>query len=195
MNVENVVINMKKVRGTTFLGVSGYTNASGEQASHLINLNVNFKKVLLHDLNLMKTEIEKIELLKAKYNNSAMFIKGFQELYDSLVKRTSDDETKEELRLAGDSTIKRSDAQTNAYESVCQNIKKQFDKEGNEILYIFGFRVRKTVHVEGEYKETKRQEKTLIKRDIEKTLGFKSVNFVTFFIKNVDSITFKGIKF
>lgn len=65
---------------------------------------------------------------------------AYDELLTSLIKRTASELEKEVLRASNDSTIKRSDAQTDAYETVAKGLKAKDDN-----LYIYGLCVKKTV--------------------------------------------------
>ena len=95
---------------------------------------------------------------------------AYKELYESLEKRLSSEEVKEKLRLQGDATILKSDAQNDAYEYLAKGIK--LHKETKKI-HIFGMVVKKTILVPIEYKAVNSAPKTLCKEQIKKLCGFK----------------------
>jgi hypothetical protein len=113
------------------------------------------------------------------------------------------EEEKEELRNQNDLTIKRSDAQNNAYTQIAKGLKVlNYDRDGNSIktgerpVYLYGLEIRKKIIRKGEYKPTKRQLKTVLKNEIMNKIsnnGELKFNFKQFKIGNENEIKIQGV--
>lgn len=167
----------KTVKGTTFVGIRGYKNSQGEVSNQTVLVGINYENVLIHDFKVLKEKKnEVIETLEKSYKKEVV-LKAFENVYNSLEKRLSDEQTKETLRLQGDATIKASDAQKDAYIHLAKGVKKAV--ETNEI-HIFGLVVKKTILEPIEYKTVNSRELTIVQNKIKKFCEFKQDKFKTF---------------
>ncbi len=104
-----------------------------------------------------------------------------------MTKRTASELEKAVLREAGDSTINRSDAQSEAYINVAKGLKMQ-----DECLYIYGLSVKKTVLVEGVYPTVKSQLKTIVKNEITKLAELKEGKYRQFKLGGIEELKIQG---
>lgn len=185
-----LVVTAKTIKGTSFVGIRDYENKQGEISNYTVNAGISYENVLIHDFtNLKDKQTEIVAVLKKSYP-IAVVEQAYKELYNSLEKRLSDEQTKAKLRSEGDETIKRSDAQINAYINIAKGVKLY--KETMQ-LHVFGLVVRKTVLKPIEYKETKSRELTIVKNKIEKLCDFKQSKYRTFIFNKAD-VKMKGIE-
>ena len=135
-NFSTLVENLKAVTGVSFVGVN-YTNQKNEKSQYLINIGVSYENAKAKDLQTLQ------ELKVSEIKN----YKGLDK--DAIT----------ELDKAKDALIKalikpnkaKSDGQKNAYTHLINGMKihnKTHD------LFVFGFKVKKTVEIKGEYKKT-----------------------------------------
>ena len=182
-NELKAIIEVKKIRGTSFIGVRGYTNKDGEVSNQTFVVGINYPKMLADDLETLKSfDVKK---LVDKFSIESLEA-AKKELIESLEKRLSSDEVKAELLANNDATMNRSVAQTEAFTHLTNGLKV---KEND--VYVYGIRVRKTVLVAIEYKAVKSAEKTLAKKAINKFL--RSDKFINFKLGNMDELKINGI--
>lgn len=194
-NLENAIqllVSAKNIKGTTFIGLNGYTNTQGEVSNQLIVAGISYENTLVHDFQALQNNclavLENEDLIK-KYGQTIVE-KAYGELGESLEKRLSSPEVKEALRQQNDSTILRSDAQNNAYIHLAKGVK--LNKVSEEI-HIFGLVERKKITTPIEYKKTNSRELTLCKNDIQKFCKFKQSKYRSFIFHKAN-VKLKGIE-
>lgn len=179
------LVAVKTIKGTSFVSVRNYENKDGEVSNQTFLVGVDFQNILKSDLETLKAF--DIQPLLADHSKEVV-MQAYEELLTSLVKRTASEEDKEELRKANDSTMNRSDAQSDAFVHVAKGLKAQ----GTD-LYVYGLCVRKTVLVEGTYKTVKSQEKTIVKNKIKKLADLKENKFKQFKLGNANELRLQGV--
>ena len=185
-----LLVTAKTIKGTSFVGVRDYRNKQGELSNYTINAGITYENVLIHDFtNLKNKQKEVLTILKKSYP-IAVIKQAYSEVYNSLEKRLSDEQTKAKLRAEGDETIVRSDAQINAYISLAKGVKLHKDTMQ---LHVFGLVVKKTILEPTEYKEVKSRELTIVKGKIEKICEFKQAKYRTFIFNKAD-VKMQGVE-
>ncbi len=121
-------------------------------------------------------------------NDKSLVKKAYNELVNSLIKRTASEEQKEILRANNDATIKRSDAMNDAFLTLAKGLKLHKD---TNTIHIYGLCVRKTILEQGNYPTTKRQKKTIIKNTIKKLAALRSLKYKQFKIGAKEQIILK----
>jgi len=184
-----VIAVAKTIKGTSFIGVQGYTNQKGEVSNQTFVGGITYENALLNDFNVLKTSEDRIfSELEKSYSND-LILQAYKNVYESLEKRLSSDEIKEKLRLENDLTIKRSDAQIDAYTHVAKGIK--IHKETKQV-HLFGLVVRKTVLVPIEYKQVNSRELTIVQNKIKKLCEFKQDKYRNYIFEH-GTIKIQGI--
>lgn len=191
-SVRNSVLTAvaKTVKGTTFVGIRNYENKQGEVTNQTVLVGINFENVLKHDFKTLQEKQNDIFAKLEKEHNIEVVKQAYENVYKSLEKRLSDEETKEKLRLENDSTINASDAQKDAFIHVAKGVK--ISKESNEI-HIFGLVVKKTVLVPIQYKTVNSRELTIVQNKIKKFCEFKQDKYRTFIFDKA-TIKLQGIE-
>ncbi len=171
--VINLVRNAisKSPTGVSFFSIKNYTNKSSEVSNQLINIGVDYGKTKIKDIEFLRNlDITKTDLYQWKSS-----------LVDLEIARAA-------LIAAFEAPDKaRSEGQKDAY-TVISNGVKVHNETG--ALYIYGYRVNKTVLVKGEYKEVKSSKETIAKNELRKLL--KTGNFVNFAIEVGNNLTASG---
>lgn len=183
---RETVVNVKNIKGTSFVGVQNYTNVQGEISNQTFIVGISYKNLLENDLQLL-TEFDINTIIEKYPNDRLTVLKGYNELLESLVKRTSDEETKNELRANNDATIKASDAQNNAYKTIVKGL-----REKDDIYYVFGLRVRKTILHAIEYPTVNSATKTIIKNHIKKVANLRAEKFRQYKLGAKETLKLKG---
>ena len=184
LNNVATIVACKTINGTSFVGVRNYENSKDEVSNQTFVVGINYANLLDNDLKTLKAF--DIKPLIAKYNKEVV-TKAYTELLNSLIKRTATELEKAILRASNDSTINRSDAQSDAYENVAKGLKM---KDNN--LYIYGLCVKKTVLVEGNYPKVNSQLKTIVKNEIKKSANLKETKFKQFKLGNLEELNIQG---
>lgn len=186
--LDNVatIVACKTINGTSFVGVRNYENSKGEVSNQTFLVGINYGKLLENDLKTL-TAFDLAPLLNEYKDNKDVVAKAYQELLTSLTKRTATELEKEILRENGDSTMKRSDAQSDAYETITSGLKSKDDT-----LFIYGLCVRKTVLKAGEYPTTNSQLKTIIKNKIKKSANLKELKYKQFKLGTTEELQIQG---
>ncbi len=180
------------VKGTSFVSISNYfSKTSGDTNNYLIQLGYSHENAMLNDFSVLKEKQNEIFSTFEKEYNTDLIKTAYAELYESLEKRLSSDETKEKLRLQNDSTINRSDAQSDAFVTIAKGVKQ--NKE-TLLLHIVGLEVRKKLveKSEIEKKETKSSDKTILKNKIKKHCEFREAKIRSFVFENT-TIKMQGL--
>ena len=182
-NVATMVA-CKTIKGTSFVGVRNYENSKDELSNQTFLVGINYVNLLEADLKTLKTF--DIKPLIEKYDKEIV-TKAYTELLNSLIKRTASELEKAILRAANDSTINRSDAQSDAYEHVAKGLKTK-----DNDLYIYGLCVNKTVLAKGNYPIVKSQLKTIVKNEIKKSAELRELKFKQFKLGNLEELKIQG---
>jgi len=168
------VINMAKAAvdksptGVSFVSIKGYTNQQGEVADHVFNIGADYMKAKEADIKFL----QELDLTKGQWKSDMVTMaKAKAELIQSL---TKPDET-------------RSQAQADAYTHICKGVKVHND---TGVLYVYGNRVKKTVHVEGEYPVKNSRPLTVAKDELRKLL--KTGSFRQFIMAEASSFKANG---
>ncbi len=181
------LVSAKTINGTSFVGVRGYENSKGEVSNQTLLVGFSYAKLLKKD---MQTLIEfNITPIVKKYGKEVT-MKAYEELLRSLAKVTATEEEKEQLRKNGDSTIKRSDGQSDAYITLAKGI-TQHKTDGT--IKIFGMCVAKTVLDEGTYKTVNSSAKTLAKKEIKKLANLSNNKIRRFNFADVSVLKLQGV--
>lgn len=188
--VLQTIVAFNKENSGNFVSVTNYTNEQGEISNQLFNVGINYSKVLTDDLKTLQNFDTKT--LAEKYDNVTLKL-ALSEMILSLEKRTASEEEKEKLREIGDTTIARSDAQSDAYVTLQKGLKT---RDNN--LYVYGLRVNKTIVKSAEengtpYKVVNSALKTLAKREITKQAKLRGGNFRLFKLGGLETLKLKGI--
>lgn len=171
-----IIIKVKKINGTSFVGVRNYTNKYGEVSNQTFLVGFSYANMLKKDLEKLTSFALKRQVVAMFANNDKQLVKkAYMELVGSLEKRTASEEEKEKLRANNDSTIKSSDSQKKAYTNISKGLKAK-----NESLYIYGLCVRKKVLVKGNYPKTNRQQKTIVKNTIKNLAMLRGLKYKNF---------------
>ena len=155
--------------GVSFFSIKNYTNKNGEVSNQLINIGIKYDNMKAKDIEFLQSldvttltdaKSSKVDLEIAKAELIAAFIKP--------------DEN-------------RSNGQKNAYTVISNGIKVHNE---TGLLYIYGYKVNKTVLVKGEYKTVNSSAKTIAKNELRKLL--KTGKFVNFSLEVGNTLTTKG---
>lgn len=173
---NNVIAIGKTFKGSTFVGTT-YRNSQGELSRQLIVSGITYENLLVNDFNSLQANQNVVFSTLEKSYSIDLITLAYNNVFSSLEKRLSSDETKAKLLADKDSTIVRSQAQKDAYTHLAKGIKVHNDT--NEI-HVFGLVVKKRVLEAVEYKETKSKELTIVQNKIKKLCEFKQSKYKTF---------------
>jgi len=160
-----LVIATAKSNKVSFTSLT-YTNAEGEKATHLINLNATYEKAKAKDI----ATLEKIEDSSLE---SEILIQAKNELLASLIKPNEN----------------LSKGQINAYTHINGALK--YHNETKD-LYMFGLVAKKKVLSEGVYKETNKRALTIAKDKIKKDYKLKTATYKQFKISRFAKVSLFG---
>ena len=186
LNNVATLVACKTINGTSFVGIRNYENSKDEVSNQTFLVGINYAKLLESDLKTLKAF--DIKPLIAKHGKEVV-TKAYTELLNSLIKRTASEFEKEILRASNDSTIKRSDAQSDAYENIAKGLKMK-----DNDLYIYGLCVRKEVLVKGNYPTVNSQLKTIVKDEIKKAANLKETKFKQFKLGSLETLHIQGFE-
>ena len=151
----------------SFISINGYTNKDNEVSNNLINIGISYNAAKQKDIEkLNNTDILKLENTVSDKPNLLI---AKQELLNSLIKPDTN----------------KSEAQKNAYTNICEGLKIHNE---TGILYIYGYRERKTIISKGIYKEVNSATKTIAKNELKNILNLRTNKFVQFSINNISNI-------
>lgn len=180
----------KTVKGTTFVGIREYENSQGEISNQTLLVGITYENVLKHDFDALKDKQAELFAELEKTYKPDVIKKAYENVYNSLEKRLSDEETKEKLRAQGDRTITASDAQIDAYTHIAKGVKVHKETEQ---IHVFGLVVRKTVLLPIEYKTVNSRELTIVQNKIKKLCEFKQEKYKTFIFDKAN-VKLQGIE-
>jgi hypothetical protein len=164
--VKNAVSN--SITGVSFFSIKNYTNSKGEVSNSLINVGVDYAKSKQQDIDFLKN----INLKDYTFKSPIDIIEDAR--LDLIVSLTSPDEN-------------RSNGQKNAYTPIFSGVKVHNE---TGLLYVYGYRVNKTVIKEGEKKVVKSSAKTIAKNELKKLL--KTGKFTQYAIEIGNTIKASG---
>jgi hypothetical protein len=192
-NLENTLrgikalVTAKTIKGTSFVGVRGYENSKGEISNQTLLVGFNYA-------NMLKKDFEKLVMLDIKTviekYGKEVTMAAYKELLTSLAKLTATEQEKEELTKKGDSTMNRSNGQTDAFITLAKGIKQH--KETGKI-YVTGLGVAKTVLAEGVYPTVNSRPKTLAKKEIKKLANLSNDKIRRFTFSDVSVLKLQGV--
>jgi Ni,Fe-hydrogenase maturation factor len=171
-----LVINLAKAAieksptGVSFVSIRNYTNQYGEVSNQTINLGESYEKAKLRDIELL----EKLDITKAEYgfkSSVLMLEKARVELIEAFIKPNEN----------------RSKGQTEAYTNICKGIRVH-NQTG--LLYLYGYRINKTVLQSGTYPTKNSKELTIAKDELRKLL--KTGKFVNFSLEVGNTLKMAG---
>lgn len=168
------VINMAKAAvaksptGVSFVSIKGYSNQQGEVADHVFNIGADYMKAKESDIKFL----QELDVTKGQWKSDMVTMaKAKAELIKSL---TNPDEV-------------RSQAQQDAYTHICKGVKVHNE---TGVLYVYGNRVNKVVHVEGCYPTKNSRPLTVAKDELRKLL--KTGKFRQFIMAEATSFKANG---
>ena len=178
----NVLINLKKLKGATFISINNYRNKSNDLANYLVNTNISVQNVKANDLSKLKScTTETLKKVNKKLDFRFDILEtALSELISSAIKNLNPDLN---------NRTNHSKAQTKAYYKINKAIK--INKKTKEI-YIFGLLQSKTIIEQGQHKENNFKPLTIAKNEIKKELNLRSEYFTTFILKNCQNIKING---
>lgn len=166
--VENMILNVAD--GSKFTGLE-YTNAKGETAQYVVNINVSYTNAVKKDIaalqNITSTQIEEIKS-KNELFTTEMIEKNVAALLESFI----NNQNKE---TASNQSI----AQNSAYINLTPCLKYNFE---TGLLYLHGAKISKKVIVPIEYKKINSRIDTICKNTIKSVLGFSTEKYRQFTI-------------
>jgi hypothetical protein len=187
----------KTIKGTSYVGIRAYKNKDGEVSNQTLLVGINYENMLVNDFQMLKDKQSLIfdTLAKDKDKKGVPYTfeavkEAYQSVYDSLEKRLSDPEIQEALRLQGDTTIIRSDAQKDAYKHLAKGVKQHIE---TKVIYIFGLCERKTILEAIEYKTVNSADSTILKNKVRKICGLRQDKYRTLKF-NEGTIKLQGIE-
>ena len=134
--ITNVAKELSNINGISFVGVN-YTNQQNEKSQYLINVGVSYQKSKEKDFEtLTNLDVSKIADFKG------LDVDAQQELKEAKIAL---------LKALIKPNKAQSQAQIDAYTHLFTGLK--IHNNTND-LFVFGFKVKKTVEVKGEYKKT-----------------------------------------
>jgi hypothetical protein len=166
IGLETFANYLKSLKGVAFIGLREYENQYGEIANHTINVNPNVenqKKEDLKNFRILRKDTEKLTAIALKVAGGDLV--WVTRVLDGLIAAAEKNlATKKEDR--GNHSI----GQTDAYEWLCQGIKRHRE---NGRIFVCGQPISKTVLVDGVYPEKtgKQQKDTPIKNALRKAYG------------------------
>lgn len=168
--IGKLVAIISQIKTPSFVRIINYSNdkGGGEVANYTINLGVKYENAKESDIDFLRdpANIEKID-----------FGKSVQWAQTARI----------EMLQARLNPGKGSRAQSDAYLTLCPNVRLHVEKQR---IYIYGFVVRKDVVVSGSYASVDSSPLTLAKKKIEKEL--KATQFRQFAFDKLASVKVKG---
>lgn len=162
----------KSPNGVSFVSIKEYTNKQGEVSNQLINVGASYENAKQADIQLLR----ELDITLSTHNfksNILLLEQARNELINSFIQPNEN----------------RSLGQKNAYSHIENaNGLKVHNESG--LLYLFGYRINKTVLVEGEYKTVKSSGLTIAKNELRKLL--KTNKFVNFSLEVGNQLKMAG---
>lgn len=174
---QDVLNQLKKIGGVSFVNVSDYINAKGETQNALINIGMSYDRAVEKDYDMLSDfpDTKLGEMAREVGVSMETMVEARDSVLVSLKNRIDKVKTN------------RSEGQKGAYEPICTGIKVA---TSTGELMINGFSVRKTVTKEVDYGEDTRKPLTRAKDAIRDTL--KSRKFRNFKYDKIKGMTIMG---
>lgn len=131
-----------------FVAIRNYENNEGEVANYVINIGVDYGNAKNSDTELLRN---KENFTKIDFGKLAMYA----------------DQARVALLEANLKPSNQSKAQTDAYTTIFENVRVHNDSGR---VFVFGFKIQKTVLIKGSYKSVNSSDLTLAKDKIRETL-------------------------
>jgi len=158
----DLLLSFSKVKGARFFAVNGYVSkTSGEVANHVVNLNVNYEKAKLKDIDYLKGL--DVTSLDDKGLGKDLMEQAKQALLGAFIAPNQN----------------RVNGQIDAYTHICNGIKVH-NETGD--IYIYAMAHSKTVLIDGTYPKVNSRPLTLAKDIIRK--NFKTGKYRNFKLSN-----------
>lgn len=158
----------KSPTGVSFVSIKGYTNKEGEVADHVFNIGADYGKAKEADIKFLQT----LDLTTGTWKSDMVTMALAKA--DLIKDLTSPDKV-------------RSQAQADAYTHICKGVKVHND---TGVLYVYGNRVNKVVHKEGNYPTKNSRPLTIAKDELRKLL--KTGKFRQFIMAEATSFKANG---
>lgn len=174
--VATKVINLAKLaiqkspNGVSFVSIRNYTNQYGEISNQKINVGASYENAKKSDIE----TLEKLDITNAEngFKSSVLMLeKARVELIEAFIKPNEN----------------RSKGQTEAYTNICKGIRVH-NQTG--LLYLYGYRINKTVLLSGTYPTKNSRELTIAKDELRKLL--KTNKFVNFSLQVGNELRMAG---
>lgn len=187
IDIEQFVNYLRTLKGVAFVGLREYENEFNEVANHVINVNPDVSKQKQKDLdNFYQLRSDGDKLTEIALKHAGGDIIWVNRVLNGLI-----ESAEKNLFAPKEEKTKQSQAQTNAYEWLCQGIKRH--KETKRI-FVVGLPVSKTILVEGVYPEKtgKIQKDTPIKNALRYAYGKQHNTYKQFEITKIRGYRFAG---
>lgn len=169
--LKKMIALLKQFCGmTTFINLYRYANEAGEVASHLVNFGMKYVEAKMADLQSLRSlNVNDIAWAVEKWGYEAVETQRLA-LVAAFEKDLNPDKSKRSNRSIG---------QSDAYETIAPGVSINWNTGE---LYLYSYRLKKKVFVEGTYeeKEDTRRESTKIKDAIRNHIKLESKKFKRF---------------
>jgi len=172
-NLGKLLAVLSTIKTPSFVRILNYTNDQGEISNHTINLGASYGNAKQKDAEFM-----------SENSNIAAFNFGS---ISPTISRLAWAEMQKALLNPSQETINRSEAQTDAFITVCPNVRVH--KETGRV-FIYGFQVSKEILLKGVYNVVNSSDKTIAKNIIRKEL--KATKFKNLAFDKLNSVKVKG---
>jgi len=158
----------KSPTGVSFISIKNYTNKDGETSNYLFNIGASYANAVKSDIETLTN----LDITQHEFKQDKTIIEQARlELIESLTRPNEN----------------ISNGQKEAYTTLTRGVKIHNE---TGYLYLYGYRVNKTVITQGTYKEVKSRPLTLAKKELKKLL--KTDKFRQFALQVGNSITTKN---
>jgi hypothetical protein len=169
--IAKLVAIISQIKTPSFVRILNYSNdkGQGEVADYTINLGIKYENAKASDIEFLRNPLN---LENVDFGKSVQWAQTARlEMLESRTKVVN----------------RQSEAQSDAYITLCPNVRLHIAKQR---IYIYGFVVRKDVTVKGNYATVDSSPLTLAKKKIEKEL--KATQFRQFAFDKLASVKVKG---
>lgn len=166
--VKNAI--QKSPTGVSFFSIKNYTNKFGEVSNQLINVGINYGKSKEQDIETLR----KADLTQMSFKSPITLIeKARTTLIEAFIKPDEN----------------RSNGQIDAYTQITPGVKVHNE---TGLMYIWGYRVNKTVITPGVYPVVNSKPDTIAKNELKKALDLKTEKFVNFSLELGNTLKANG---
>lgn len=175
--MKELINKFEHLIGAKFISLKHYHNSKGEIADHVINVNVDYYRVIIDDFKKLMDFKPNYYCNELKDFSKQAILSAFNELLTSYRTRLS--KTRDN----------RSKGQDNAYTELSHGLRLHTK---TNTLHIFGFEISKHVIKEGKKEKRNSKENTIIKDIICELAGLQSTKIKNFKVSNVSDIRIQG---